>query len=158
MRVTSLRVASCIRQHTSAYVAHAVDLSAGRLLHTSAYVSIRRACGRPLCGSLRLPPRPPQASPPAYVSLRQHTSAYVSIRQHTSAYVSISQHTSAYVSTRQRTRQHTSAYVSICQLTSAYVSLRQLTPAHVSTRQHTSAHVSIRQHASPLPQTLLLSL
>jgi hypothetical protein len=27
--------------------------------------------------------------PPAYVSIRQHTSAYVSIRQHTSAYVSI---------------------------------------------------------------------
>jgi hypothetical protein len=26
-------------------------------------------------------------APPAYVSIRQHTSAYVSIRQHTSAYV-----------------------------------------------------------------------
>ncbi len=41
-----------------------------------------------------------QGPPPAYVSIRQHTSAYVSIRQHTSAYVSIRQHTSAYVRMR----------------------------------------------------------
>jgi hypothetical protein len=45
-------------------------------------------------------------SPPAYVSIRQHTSAYVSVRQHTSAYVSVRQRTSAYVSVCQHSQRH----------------------------------------------------
>jgi hypothetical protein len=63
-----------------------------RLLHTSAYVSIRQHTS-------------------AYVSIRQHTSAYVSIRTYAAATSSTRQHTSAHVSTRQ----HTQAYVSIRQ-------------------------------------------
>ncbi len=110
------------------------------LLHTSAYVSIRQHSIRQHASSL-----PPPSTPPAYVSIRQHTSAYVSI-----AYVSM--HASsfplpstppAYVSIRQ----HTSAYVSI-----AYVSMRLPSPFRPHLRQHpqlalvqcASAYVSIR--------------
>ena len=70
--------------------------------------------------------------PPAYVSIRQHTSAYASIRQHTTASpaapalldISIRQHTSAFVSIRPHRysthlHQHTSAYVRIRPNTSA---------------------------------------
>jgi hypothetical protein len=94
-RTSSSRIS--IRQHTSAYVSIRQRLRQERapLPHASAAAA----------GSA--------PAPPAYVSIRQHTSAYVSIRQHTSAYVSIRQHTSAYVSIRQ----HTSAYASMRQHT-----------------------------------------
>ncbi len=76
---------------------------------------------------MRLGDTAPLLAPPAYVSIRQHTSAhtlspqsmrlgdtapplappaYVSIRQHTSAYVSIRQHTSAYVSAYPISTKH----------------------------------------------------
>ena len=125
----------------------------------------------------RLPQRLHYAAPPAYVSIRQHTSAYVrspqcasttaaapplccsvSIRQHTSAYVSIRQHTSAYVSIRQ----HTTAYVSIRQHTSAYTDLfRQRASAARCTHACSnsackSAYVSIRQHTLTCTHARLL--
>jgi hypothetical protein len=65
-----------------------------RVLHTSAYVSLRQH--KSVVEEMAV-----------YSWIRQHTSAYVSI---TSAYVSI---TSAYVSIS--IRQHTSAYISIRQ-------------------------------------------
>jgi hypothetical protein len=113
----------------------------------------------------------PAAEPPAYVSIRQHTSACVSMRQHASACVSMRQHASACVSIRQHTSayvwtpdsllyssvsprpegvRHTSACVSIrCQHTLTayvftYVSMRQHT-----LRQHTLTYVSMRQHTLP---------
>jgi hypothetical protein len=82
--------------------------------HTALLCSVSvRIASTSLSAVSRPPPSPPPASswnsltcgrrpttdvappipPPAYVSIRQHTSAYVSIRQHTSAYVSIRQHT-----------------------------------------------------------------
>jgi hypothetical protein len=63
----------------------ALPLHVASGVHTSAYVSIRRAYV-----SMRR----------AYLSIPQHTSAYLSIRQHTPAYISIPQHTSAYLSIR----------------------------------------------------------
>ncbi len=102
-----------IRRHTSVYV--------GIRRHTSAYVGIRqhtftkrRALHSSCLDSpVRFPAIPPLAAGVA-VSLQPDMSAYVSIRQRTSACVSIRQLTSAYASMRQ----HTTAYVSLCQLTS----------------------------------------
>jgi hypothetical protein len=59
-----------MRQHTHQGSVMFLALASRRMLHTSAYVSIRQ-------------------HPSASVSIRQHTSAYVSIRQNSSAYVSI---------------------------------------------------------------------
>jgi hypothetical protein len=149
-----------IRQHTSAYASIRQHTSAYVSIrqHTSAYVSIR-ACGGAACVRIfalaicASTPRTntcfrPQATLPAYVSLRQPTSAYVSLRQPTSAYVSLRQPTSAYVSMRQ----HTSAYVSLRQHTRAHLTelpqpRHHRPPRHEprSIRQHMSAYVSIRQ-------------
>jgi hypothetical protein len=115
--------------------AHPATAAAKRLLRQYVYFCTSKASKMSTCTDGCDLHEHLACEPPAYVSLRQHTSAYVSIRQHTSAYISI--------------RQLTSAYVSIRQHTSAHVSTRQHTSAHVSTRQHTSAHVSIRQHTWP---------
>jgi hypothetical protein len=104
--------------------AHPATAAAKRLLRQYVYFCTSKASKMSTCTDGCDLHEHLACEPPAYVSLRQHTSAYVSIRQ------------------------HTSAYISIRQLTSAYVSIRQHTSAHVSTRQHTSAHVSIRQHTS----------
>ncbi len=100
---------ACVSQHTRIDRAHRMSLlelpvSASacarllKILHTSAYVSIRQHTS-------------------AYVSIRQHTSAYVSIRVSASAYVSMRKtiYDTAHVSMRQHASAHTSAYVSIRQ-------------------------------------------
>jgi isocitrate/isopropylmalate dehydrogenase len=118
-----------IRQHTSAYVSIRQHTSAYVSIrqHTSAYVTPARQRVREAFASSRLARLPaaaascpassslaPSGSPPAYVSIRQHTSAFVSIRQHTSAYVSIRQHCPASAALAPCGWVACSSRVSIC--------------------------------------------
>jgi hypothetical protein len=82
--------------------------------HTSAYVSIRAIRRAARRGGRA------QATPSAYVSIRQHTPACVSIRQHTSAYVPLAKRVARLVEEDERKllHLHTSAYVRIRQHTS----------------------------------------
>jgi hypothetical protein len=75
---------------------------AGEESHRTEYEDTYIACICPYTTVYVCPPKTPrllrgsvceQHAPPAYVSIRQHTSAHVSTRQHTSAYASIRQHT-----------------------------------------------------------------
>jgi hypothetical protein len=130
------RISACIRQHTPAYFSirqhtsaiyidvHCVFQAGIRLYFPPFWRGRRRekkecqCLFKDRCATCSVAES--RVAPPAYVSIRQHTSAYVSACRCTTCSVAESSlHTSAYVSIRQ----HTSAYVSICQHMPAYVSI-----------------------------------
>ncbi len=130
-------------------------------------------CWSALALSLHPPP-----SPPAYISIHQHTSAYISIHQHTSAYVSVRQHPSTFAlslhnfqhhptfasSTHSNMRSPPEGSMSQSKCTTRAVewmineAIRwhvscccascSCPPASVSIRQHPPASASISQHTA----------
>jgi hypothetical protein len=72
-----------MRQHASAKKEKGATKK--KKAHTSAYVSMRQACGS-MCQQKKKKARPGEPNAPnASLSWRAHTLAYVRIRQHTSA-------------------------------------------------------------------------